>query len=68
MCVCVISVIAKHPVLPLCAVDGRCRNPIYYYYYSDLSSHSQNRWWQATGQLGHSAQCCAASPAVTCKT
>ena len=36
MCVCmsVVSVIVKRPVLPPCVVDGRSRNPLYYYYYS----------------------------------
>ena len=29
---CVVSVIVKHPTLPPCAVDGRCINPLYYYY------------------------------------
>ena len=33
MCVCVVSVIVKRPVLPLCVVDGRSRNTLYYYYY-----------------------------------
>ena len=28
-CVCVVSVIVKHPVLPPCAVDGHSRNPLY---------------------------------------
>ena len=32
VCVCVVSVIVKHPVLPPCTVDGRSRNPLYYYY------------------------------------
>ena len=32
-CVSVVSVIVKHPVLPPCVVDGRCRNPLYYYCY-----------------------------------
>ena len=32
VCVCVVSVIVKRPVLPPCAVDGRSRNPLYYYY------------------------------------
>ena len=31
-CMCVVSVIVKHPVLPPCAVDGRSRNPLYYYF------------------------------------
>ena len=31
--VCVVSVIVKRPVLPPSAVDGRSRNPLYYYYY-----------------------------------
>ena len=34
MCVCVVSVIVKCPVLPPCAVDGCSRNPRYYYYFS----------------------------------
>ena len=33
VCVCVVSVIVKHPVLPPSVVDGRSRNPLYYYYY-----------------------------------
>ena len=33
VCVCVVSVIVKHPVLPPNVVDGRSRNPLYYYYY-----------------------------------
>ena len=33
MCVCVVSVIVKRPVLPPCVVDGRSRNLHYYYYY-----------------------------------
>ena len=33
MCVCVVSVVVKHPVLPPCAVDGHSGNPLYYYYY-----------------------------------
>ena len=32
-CVCVVSVIVKCPVLSPCVVDGRSRNPLYYYYY-----------------------------------
>ena len=32
VCVCVISVIVKRPVLPPSVVDGRSRNPLYYYY------------------------------------
>ena len=31
-CVCVVSVIVKHPVLPPSVVDGRSTNPLYYYY------------------------------------
>ena len=31
--VCVVSVIVKRPVLPPSVVDGRSRNPLYYYYY-----------------------------------
>ena len=33
MCVrvSVVTVIVKHPVLPPCTVDGRSRNPLYYY-------------------------------------
>ena len=31
-CVCVVSVIVKRPVLPPSVVDGRSRNPLYYYY------------------------------------
>ena len=30
VCVCVVSVIVKRPVLPPSAVDGRSRNPLYY--------------------------------------
>ena len=33
MHVCVVSVIVKRPVLPPSVVDGRSRNPLYYYYY-----------------------------------
>ena len=33
VCVCVVSVIVKRPVLPPCVVDGRSRNHLYYYYY-----------------------------------
>ena len=32
-CACVVSVIVKCPVLPPSVVDGRSRNPLYYYYY-----------------------------------
>ena len=32
VCVCVVSVIAKRPVVPPSVVDGRSRNPLYYYY------------------------------------
>ena len=28
----VVSIIVKHPALPPCAVAGRSRNPLYYYY------------------------------------
>ena len=31
VCVCVVSVIVKRPVLPPSVVDGRSRNPLYYY-------------------------------------
>ena len=37
VCVCVVSVIVKRPVLPPSVVDGRSRNPLYYYYYFCLS-------------------------------
>ena len=30
--VCVVSVTVKRPVLPPCVVNGRSRNPYYYYY------------------------------------
>ena len=33
VCVCVVSVIVRRPVLPPCMVDGRSRNPLYYYNY-----------------------------------
>ena len=33
VCVCVVSVIVKHPVLPPSVVDGLSRNPLNYYYY-----------------------------------
>ena len=36
VCVCVVSVIVKRPVLPACVVDGRSRNPPYYYYLPDM--------------------------------
>ena len=36
-CVCMgvgaVRVIVKRPALPPCALDGRSRNPLYYYYY-----------------------------------
>ena len=32
----VVSVIVKHPALPLCSVDGHSRNPLYYYDFSSL--------------------------------
>ena len=32
VCVCVVSVVVKRPVLPPSVVDGRSRNPLYYYY------------------------------------
>ena len=35
VCVCVVSVIVKRPVLPPSVVDGRSRNPLYYYYFHD---------------------------------
>ena len=45
--VCVVSVIVKRPVLPLCVVDGRSRNPLYYYYYKsnikDIGTNSQHQ-------------------------
>ena len=31
VCVCVVSVIVKRPMLPPSVVDGRSRNPLYYY-------------------------------------
>ena len=33
VCLSVISVTVKCPVLPPCVVDGRSRNPLYYYIY-----------------------------------
>ena len=35
VCVCVVSVIVKGPVLQSCVVDGCCRNHLYYCYYYD---------------------------------
>ena len=32
VCLCVVSVIVKRPVLPPSVVDGRSRNPLFYYY------------------------------------
>ena len=32
VCVCVVSGIGKHPVLPPCAVDGHSRNLFHYYF------------------------------------
>ena len=32
VCVCVVSIILRRPALPPCMVDGRYRNPLYYYY------------------------------------
>ena len=54
MCVCAVSVIVKRPVLPPCVVDGRSRNPLYYYYYMliltikipEISSYCE---WPLTG-------------------
>ena len=53
MCVCVVSVTVKRPVLPPSVVNGRSRNPLYYYYYvrawtlycfhSIISTHSFRR-------------------------
>ena len=37
VCVCVVSVIVKRPVLPPSVVDGRSRNPLYYYYQQPVS-------------------------------
>ena len=34
VCVCVVSVIVKCPVLPPYVVDGLSRNYLYYYYYN----------------------------------
>ena len=36
-----VSVIVKHPVLPRSVVDGRSRNPLYYYYYINVLSTVQ---------------------------
>ena len=36
VCVCVVSVIVKRPVLPPSVVDGRSRNPLYYNYYKQM--------------------------------
>ena len=33
VCVCVCGVTVKRPALPPCAVDGRSRNPLYFYYW-----------------------------------
>ena len=30
----VVVVVVKRPALPPCVVDERCRNPLYYYYYT----------------------------------
>ena len=51
VCVCVVSVIVKRPVLPPSVVDGRSRNPLYYYYYQTISECSttlfkQNDIWR----------------------
>ena len=37
VCVRLVSVIVKCPLLPPRVVDGRSRNPLYYYYYSSLA-------------------------------
>ena len=39
VCVCVVSVIVKRPVLPPCVVDGRSRNSLYHYYYYLIWHH-----------------------------
>ena len=55
VCVCVggvVSVIVKHPALPLCSVDGHSRNPLCYYEFSSLMptisfdnlDHLANKW------------------------
>ena len=36
VCVCVASAIVKRPALPPCVVDGRYRNPFYYYSFMDI--------------------------------
>ena len=41
-CECVVSVIVKRPVLPPCVVDGRSRNPLYYYYYCSILPGKNN--------------------------
>ena len=33
VCGCVVRAFVKCPTLPLCAVDGCSRDPLYYYYY-----------------------------------
>ena len=49
VCVCVVSVIVKRPVLPPSVVDGRSRNPLYYYdvyifLCGDLNSRTSNEF------------------------
>ena len=51
VCVCVVSVIVKRPVLPPSVVDGRYRNPLYYYYYKvpgGYTADSGRRWASLT--------------------
>ena len=42
VCVCVcVCVIVKRPVLPPSVVDGRYKNPVYYYYYALVLNQAQ---------------------------
>ena len=58
VCVCVVSVIVKRPVLPPSVVDGRSRNPLYYYYYwcricTEHDSGGTSGWAQSLARSSH---------------
>ena len=43
VCVCVVSVTVKRPVLLPSVVDGSSRNPLYYYYDSSKQKDARDR-------------------------
>jgi len=43
VCVWVVSVTVKRPVLPPSVVDGSSRNPLYYYYDSSKQKDARDR-------------------------